>query len=133
MNPWSDPTFLYYQITSFIGCLPMTVVELAIGIWALRVLRERPRAARLMFGFVALLLFNQFGIARIMELLYAAGGSFGGLTLSVIGQLGFYLGYGLALATTVAIWWVAIPAVFGREEHELDLASHDEQPSGERP
>jgi hypothetical protein len=131
MNVWSDPQYLFWQVLSLVGGLPMTIVEIAIGVWALRVTRERPRTARLMMGFVALLVFYQFGIARVCELLYAAGSSFGGMNLSA--GLGLYLGYSLELATTVAIWWMAILAVFGHEEHELEIVPHDGERPGERP
>jgi hypothetical protein len=115
MNLWSDPHFLVWQVLQTTGNLPVTLVELIIGAWALRSLPERPRAAKLMLIVVALLLVQQFGLPRVSELLFMIGG-FGGIAG---GLPGLFLIYSLSLALTIALCWIAIKAAFGREEFEL--------------
>jgi hypothetical protein len=122
MNYWSDPQYVAFFLLNQTASLPISLVELVIGVWALRELTNRPQPARWMLAMVAVLLFAQFGIQGIQNFILSLL-TWTGLPIGGASGLGIrWMLYALSLCCTAAMWWCALQAVFERDERDADAA-----------
>jgi hypothetical protein len=137
MSYWNDPQYIAWHVLFLIGSLPLIVMEMVVGVWALRQLIHRPQPARWMLVAVALLMFWQFGAPNVLDVVNTLLFRSGFLTGSAWTEGIFLLYLSAYLGFTVAIWWCSIRAVFGREESEWNdvtpIQPSAAPPSGEQP